>query len=292
MIKTRRLLPVLAITLISAAGLTAQDAVSPTALREYVNPPEIRPVDTLFMDEMTWLEIRNAMKAGKTTVIVPAGGLEATGPFIVLDKHQRMLRAQTDLIARKLGSALVAPVIRYVPADDGNRGYYVGDFNVSLPSYKSTLTDICTALRDQGFREVILIGDHQGAQRGLKEVAGELTEKWRGGAARVHYIPEYYDRTAVGNYVKTTLGITETRGGLGDNYYNTSILLAVSPESARLQERIEASQLTVNGVKLEPIQKTIENGKAILQIQTDQTVKAIKKAMAEEPNSAQAGAAQ
>jgi creatinine amidohydrolase/Fe(II)-dependent formamide hydrolase-like protein len=232
------------------------------------------------MEDMTWLEIRNAMKAGKTTVIVPAGGLEASGPFLVLDKHQRMLRGSTDLIARKLGNALIAPVIRYVPPDEGNRGNYLGDFNISLAAYKSTLSDICTALKNDGFREIVLIGDHQGAQRGMKEVAEELGRKWTGGSTGVHYVAEYYDRTAVGEYVKTKLGITETRGGFGDNYYNTSILLAVSPESVRLDERAEAHQLTVNGVKLEPIQKTIENGKAILQIQTDQTVKAIQQVIA------------
>lgn len=270
----------LSLALIGAALARAQNSESPSPLREYANPPAIRPVDTVFMEDMTWLEIKNAMKAGKTTVIVPAGGLEASGPFLVLDKHQRMLHGSTDMIARKLGNALIAPVIRYVPPDDGNRGIYLGDFNISLAAYKSTLLDICTALRNDGFREIILIGDHQGAQRGLKEVAEELSQKWVGGSARVHYIPEYYDRTAVGEYVRTKLGITETRGGFGDNYYNTSVLLAVSPESARLQERVEAHQLTVNGVNIEPIQKTTENGKVILQIQTDQTVKAIQKAIA------------
>jgi creatinine amidohydrolase/Fe(II)-dependent formamide hydrolase-like protein len=55
--------------------------------------------------------------------------------------------------------------------------------------------------------------------------------------------------------------------------------MAVSPESARLQERTDANQLTVNGVNLKPIEKTIENGKVILQMQTDQTVKAIQDAI-------------
>jgi creatinine amidohydrolase len=270
----------LSFALFSAAIIPAQNADAPSPLREYVNPPGIRPVDTVFMEDMTWLEIRNAMKAGKTTVIVPAGGLEASGPFLVLDKHQRMLRGSTDMIARKLGSALVAPVIRYVPADDGNRGNYVGDFNISLAAYKSTLSDICTALKNDGFKEIVLIGDHQGAQRGMKEVAEDLGQKWTAASTKVHYIAEYYDRTAVGEYVKTKLGIAETRGGFGDNYYNTSILLAVSPESARLEERKEAHQLMVNGVNLEPIEKTIENGRVILQMQTDQTVKAIQKALA------------
>jgi creatinine amidohydrolase/Fe(II)-dependent formamide hydrolase-like protein len=273
------LAPVSAV-LFSAAQLRAQNSDASSALREYVNPPAIRPVDTVFMEDMTWLEIRNAMKAGKTTVIVPAGGLEASGPFLILDKHQRMLHGSTDMIARKLGNALVAPVIRYVPPDDGNRGNYLGDFNISLGAYKSTLADICTALKNDGFKEIVLIGDHQGAQRGMKEVAEDLGRKWEGGSTRVHYIAEYYDRSAVGEYVKTKLGIKETRGGFGDNYYNTSILLAVSPESARLDERKEARQLTVNGVNIEPIGKTIENGKVILQMQTDQTVKAIQQVIA------------
>lgn len=258
----------------------AQNEVQSTPLKDYVNPPAIRPVDTVFMEDMTWLEIKNAMKAGKTTVILPAGGLEATGPFITLNKHQNMLHGSTDMIARKLGNGLIAPVVRYVPPDDGQRGPYVGDFNITLAAYKSVLTDICTALRTDGFKEVILIGDHQGAQRGMKEVAEELGQKWGAGPSRVHFIPEYYDRKAVNDYVRTKLGITESRGaGFGDNYYNTSILMAVNPESARLQERTEADQLTVNGVNLKPIEKTIANGKTILDMQTDQAVQAIRKAI-------------
>jgi creatinine amidohydrolase len=151
--------------LVSAATLSAQNTDASSPLREYVSPPAIRPVDTVFMEDMTWLEIRNAMKAGKTTVIVPAGGLEASGPFLVLDKHQRMLRGSTDMIARKLGDALIAPVIRYVPPDDGNRGNFLGDFNISLGAYKATLSDICAALKNDGFKEIVLIGDHQGHRR-------------------------------------------------------------------------------------------------------------------------------
>ncbi|MGA3190786.1 MAG: creatininase family protein [Bryobacteraceae bacterium] len=258
----------------------AQGGVESRQLKEYVNPPAIKPVDTVFMEEMTWLEIRNALKSGKTTVIVPAGGLEATGPFITLDKHQNMLRGSTDRIARKLGNALIAPVIRYVPPDDGARGPYIGDFNISLAAYKSILTDICTTLKNDGFKEIILIGDHQGAQRGMKEVSEELSPNWAAGPARVHYVAEYYDRRAVYDYMKTTLGIAEKRGaGFGDNYYNTAILMALNPESARLKERTEADQLTVNGVNLKPIEKTIENGRTILRMQTDQTVKAIQETL-------------
>lgn len=262
---------------------SAQEGAEVRPLKVYNDPPSITPIDSVFMEDMTWSEITNAMKAGKTTVILPAGGIEATGPFITLNKHQNMLRAQTDIIAHKLGNALVAPVVRYVPPDDGQRGPYVGDFNISLAAYKSILTDICTTLKDDGFKEIILIGDHQGAQRGLKEVAAELTPTWAGSSTHVRFVAEYYDRTAVQNYIRDTLGIKEERlpgGGFGDNYYNTAILFAANPEGIRLQQRIDADSLTVNGVSLKPVEKTIANGKHILEIQTDQTVKAIQKAIA------------
>jgi creatinine amidohydrolase/Fe(II)-dependent formamide hydrolase-like protein len=274
----------LAAVLAAPIVVSAQDAAQPRALKTYNNPPAIKPVDTVFMDDMTWSEITGAMKAGKTTVILPAGGLEATGPFITLNKHQNMLRASTDMIARKLGNALVAPVLRYVPPDEGfQRGPYVGDFNITLDAYKSVLTDVVNTLKDDGFKEIILIGDHQGAQRGMKEVASELSAKWAGGPAHVHFIPEYYDRTEVQNYIKNTLGIKEQRqpgGGFGDNYYNTAILFAVNPDAIRLKQRIEANTLTVNGVDLKPVEKTIANGKHILEMQTDKTVNAIKRAIA------------
>jgi creatinine amidohydrolase/Fe(II)-dependent formamide hydrolase-like protein len=272
----------LILVLVNAAFASAQNATEQRQLKEYVNPPSIKAVDTVFMEDMTWLELRSALKAGKTTVILPAGGLEASGPFLTLNKHQNMLRGSTELIARKLGNALVAPVIKYVPPDEpvGVRGDYLGDFSISVPTYKATLVDICTNLMNDGFKDIILIGDHQGAQRGMKEVSDELATTWAGGPAKVRYVGEYYDRTAVNNYVKTTLGITEKSAGLGDNYYNTSILMAVEPSGARLKERTEGKQLTVNGVNLEPIQKTIENGKKILEMQADQTVKAIQKAIA------------
>lgn len=259
----------------------AQTGAGQRALREYSNPPDIPAIDSVFMEDMTWLDIKKAMDSGKTTVIVPAGGLEATGPFVTLNKHQNMLRGSTNLIARKLGNALVAPVIQYVPPDEGNRGQFLGDFNISLAAYKQTLIDICTDLRDFGFKQIILIGDHQGAQEGLKEVAEDLTVKWPAGPAKIHYVPEYYDRTAVQNYIQNTLGITQKSGGLGDNYYNTSLLSALDPASIRLEQRTAAKQLTVNGVNLEPIQKTIENGRKILEMQTDQTVKAIRKVTSE-----------
>jgi len=64
------------------------------------------------MEELTWMEVRDAIKEGKTTVIVATGGIEQNGPFVAIGKHNYVLQATTEAIALKLGNALIAPIIK------------------------------------------------------------------------------------------------------------------------------------------------------------------------------------
>lgn len=69
-------------------------------------PVDARPIaghDTVFVEETTWMEVRDALKNKKTTVIVATGGVEQNGPYVVTGKHNYTLRATTDAIARKIG---------------------------------------------------------------------------------------------------------------------------------------------------------------------------------------------
>src|SRR5262245_62371308 len=80
-----------------------------------VNP--IEPYDSVWIEDMTLVEIRDALKAGKTTALLFAGGMEDNGPYIVVDQHGDIVRAQCEQIARKLGNALCAPVLQIAPGD-------------------------------------------------------------------------------------------------------------------------------------------------------------------------------
>src|SRR5919201_587381 len=93
-----------------------QPGASPGAASPDMNTPRpIEAVDTVMMEEMTWMEIRDAMRAGKKTVIVATGGVEQNGPYLTTGKHNVVLRATAPAIARKLGNALVAPIVGFVP---------------------------------------------------------------------------------------------------------------------------------------------------------------------------------
>src|SRR5262245_10520146 len=81
-------------------------------------PNPLPAPDTVWLEEMTWMDVRDALKAGKTTMIIATGGIEPNGPWLALGKHNYVLRANCDAIARKLGNALCAPIVKLVPEGD------------------------------------------------------------------------------------------------------------------------------------------------------------------------------
>ena len=94
---------------IRATWAAAECADNPYNCADAPEPAASR--DTVWIEEMTWMDVRDALKAGKTTVIIPTGGIEPNGPWLVTGKHNYVLRANCDAIARKLGNALCAPII-------------------------------------------------------------------------------------------------------------------------------------------------------------------------------------
>ena len=74
--------------------------------------------DTVFLEELTWTEVRDAIRGGTTTIILPTAGIEQNGPHMVLGKHKFIINHTSQKIARQLGKTLVAPVMTYVPEGD------------------------------------------------------------------------------------------------------------------------------------------------------------------------------
>ncbi len=266
-----------------AAGLLAAQA--PRALTPDPNAP--RPIDALdsvFIEELTWMEVRDALKAGKTTALVATGGVEQNGPYLATGKHNVVLRATTEAVARKLGNALVAPVVAFVPEGDIDppTGHmkYPGTISLTEDTYQRLLTEICASLRAHGFEHVVLLGDSGGNQKGMKEVAERLNARWKG-KGRGHFVPEYYDYPAVAKWLEQQ-GIKQTDEGLHDDFAMTAQMMAVDPTTVRMKQRIAAKKFTINGVELAPAEKTIEWGKKIVEFRAEATVKAIRRAIANE----------
>jgi creatinine amidohydrolase/Fe(II)-dependent formamide hydrolase-like protein len=258
-------------------------ASSPLAQTPKIDTPRpIEALDSVWVEELTWMEVRDALKAGKTTIIIPTGGVEQNGPYLATGKHNYVLRATAEAIARKLGNALVAPIVPFVP--EGNidpptsHMKYPGTISLTEDTYERLLIDICASFRTHGFVNIVLIGDSGGNQIGMNAVAAKLNAQWKDGKTRVHFIPEYYDYGGVEKWLEKQ-GIKQKDEGLHDDFTITATMMTVDPNTVRMKQRIAADKFRINGIDLAPAAKTIEWGKKIVDYRAEATVKAIKKSI-------------
>ena len=247
----------------------------------------VRPMEALnsvWIEELTWIEIRDAMRGGKTTVLVPTGGIEQNGPYVALGKHNYILESTCEAIARELGNALCAPIIKLVP--EGNieepSGHmrYPGTISLREETFEAVLTDVGASLKAHGFEHIIYIGDSGGNQRGMAAVAKALNEHW--GETIAHHIPEFYDNAGVVEHMEKVLGIVEGESdGYHDFYWITALQMVTDPATVRYDQRVAANKATINGISIAPKEKTIEVGRKLMQFRVENTVKAIHAAIGE-----------
>ena len=140
-----------------------------------------RPIemhDSVWIEDLTMMEVRDLIKAGKTTAVILTGGIEENGPYLTTGKHNNVLRVMGDPIARGLGNALVAPIVTLEPGNP-ERVRSPGTVFLSPETYRAVLTDMAVSLKTQGFKDIVLVGDSGGNMKPMQEVAEALNAKWK-----------------------------------------------------------------------------------------------------------------
>jgi len=159
-------------------------------------PAVAQAPDTVFLEDMTWVEVRDAIAAGKTTIIIPTGGTEQNGPHMVLGKHNYLVKYKAGEVAKRLGNALVAPVVAYVPEGDVTppTGHmrFAGTITTPQDVFAKVLEYAARSFKQHGFTDIALMGDSGGNQAGQKLVAELLNKEWAATPVRVHHLTDYY----------------------------------------------------------------------------------------------------
>ncbi len=254
---------------------------NPYNCADAVNP---LPASTsVWLEEMTWMDVRDALKAGKTNIIISTGGIEPNGPWLVTGKHNYVLHTNCEAIARKMGNTLCAPIVKYVPEGDiaTKSGHMASPGTITMreETFRGVLRDAAESLQAHGFTNIIFIGDSGGNQAGQKAVAEELTAKWAGKALALH-IAEYYDYASVAKHM-TSNGIVDGKSdGMHDDPIITLNMFIDDPNSVRYDARVKANKATINGVSIADRAKATTLAKQIVEFRTTKTVEAITKAIA------------
>lgn len=241
-------------------------------------PPSVQ------LEELTWTEVKAALQSGTTTIIIPAGGTEQSGPHMALGKHNVRARVLSGRIAAALGDTLVAPVLAYVP--EGAISPPVGHMRfpgtISIPdaTFKSTVEAAARSFRQAGFRHIVLLGDHGGYQTLLKQAAADLNREWAGHGVHAHFIAEYYGATQTA-YVQAlrAKGLTAAQIGEHAGVADTSLMMAIDPSYVRA-DRL-GGHSAADGTQGDPAASSAALGQLGVDLIVSQTVAAIRKARAE-----------
>ncbi|MEZ5319069.1 MAG: creatininase family protein [Vicinamibacterales bacterium] len=268
--------------------MTPEQQAAAAARREAEQnaPRPIEGIDSVWMEELTWMEVRDAIKEGRSTALILTGGVESNGPHLATGKHNFILKVMGEAIARKLGNALVAPIVTLEPGRPEGR-VPPGSVFLSQDTYRAVLTDMATSLKSMGFTTVIMIGDSGGNQGGMKAVTEALATKFGDTPTRFLFIPEYYDYSSVQKLIKDSgipeeieIGASQGSDRLHEEFGIDALMALYDPTTIRLAQREKAGRATINGVPLLPLDKTLEMARKIVELRTKLTVDAIAKALA------------
>jgi hypothetical protein len=259
-------------------------------------PRPIEAGSSLWAEELTSMEIRDLVKSGTTTIIVGTGGVEQNGPYVAGGKHNFVLATALPYIARAVGNALIAPIVKFVPEgaiEPKTSGHmqYAGTISLEPSTFEALLTDICRSYKAHGFVDIVLLGDSGGNQTGMEHVADALNKKWAGETPRVHYLREYYYEDQWSWDFLKSLGVVQIdktppageaadrrsdwRNGIHDDVYYEAQSAVQDPKLIRMEQRMKAGLFTLHGVDMAPISKTIEVGRRLAAYRAEITARAL-----------------
>ncbi len=249
----------------------------------FSGPASAQQVD---MELMTYVEVSTAIRAGKTTVLIYNGGTEQRGPHAVLGGHTLIARRAGVEVARQLGNALVAPVLPFSIAGSHVDPRWPGSVGLSGPVFSAVNEAVVDSMVISGFSYIVLMGDHGGGQRELRELAARLDQKYRS-RARVLFCGDVYEKTdtEVNAWIKEHGLPAASHGGVPD----TSILMYLGGDSYVRKDKMVAGDPVPmpagalsfnNGVRGDPRPSTPDMGKLFFDMQVTNAVTQIRSLVA------------
>ncbi len=256
----------------------------------------IELAEKVLMEDMTWKEIEEAIKAGKDTAIVVAGSIEQHGPHLPTSTDTTLGYALAEACAKKLGNALVAPVIR--PGLSEHHIGFPGTITLSIDTFVNILYDYCESLVESGFKNIIILSSHGGNSDTIITYTPRIAKVFMD-KAKIFAIPTDRYINASIDYLEKK-GVSRVKAGVHAGYAETSMMLHVKPQATRMDlaveglaneefykpERLKISQLesftyglkrlTPVGVLGDPRGATAEEGKKLLEITAEKLTEEIK----------------
>jgi creatinine amidohydrolase len=238
--------------------------------------------DHVLIEEMSWMQVRDAVKNGKTTVIIPTGGVEQHGPWMATGKHNFVLRLLISEVARDLGDALVAPIEPFVPEGSidppTEQMLFSGTISITEETFEALLGDIASSFKVHGFKHIVLVGDHGPNATGLKAVADRLNVQWKSQGTTVHFIPEYLQSYWDAFDILSKYGVNIEGNPDHEDFQFAALLTLIDPALLHWRDRVDQGAVTVTGCSILPEERTLRIAREIVDFRVSKTIQAINEA--------------
>jgi creatinine amidohydrolase/Fe(II)-dependent formamide hydrolase-like protein len=230
------------------------------------------------MELMTHPEIYSAIHhRGKTTVLIYNGGTEQRGPQAVLGGHTLMARRTAAAIARRLGNALVAPVLPFSPAGNHLRAQWPGSVDLPVNLYVQVNEAVVASMVTNGFRNIVLMGDHGGGQEDLEKLAHTLDARYAAKGARVVFCGSVYRKARVD--FNAWLKVNGLPVGTHASIPDTSEMMYLGGDAWVRRKKLAAGDGT-NGISGDARPSSPELGKRVFDMKVDYGVEEIQRLLA------------
>src|SRR5438874_13190264 len=247
--------------------------------------------DLVEFEKMTWVEVKAALAAGKTTALIYTGGTEQRGPHLANGGHNLIAHEVVEAIARKLGNAIFLPVLPYTPNDAEALPGTIGITNELLAAMLERIAEESIL---NGFRNVILMGDHGGGQPQVyEEVAKKLDRRYKPNGIRVFYCDQVY--RAANDAFDQYLAQHGYSPGLHGYLFDTSQMMYLDKDNTWVRTDLVCSavgdpvvdgkvqigpQSPQNGILGDARRSTAELGKRAFDMKVDYAVRQIRRFLA------------
>jgi len=188
--------------------------------------------EKVLMEEMTWVEVKEAIDSGRAGVILVSGAVEQHGPHLPTGTDTMLGYEIAQRAAKRLGNVLVAPVIR--PCLSEHHLGFPGSFTLSWETYYEVLEEYCESLAKNGFRDILLVSSHGGNTAVMTAITPDIAKKLYG-RANVHLIDySYLSAPAISALIQEN-GVSTAQAGVHSGYSETSLMLVARPELVKME---------------------------------------------------------
>jgi creatinine amidohydrolase len=182
----------------------------------------------LYLDRLTWPDIKAEIQNGRDIVVVPFGSTEQHGRHLPLGTDAVLGDEIGWRLANRL-EAFLAPTVRFGCSE--HHLAFSGTISIGAETFGRIVADVVASLSFHGFRQIVLLPTHGGNFKPLSEAVAKI-EPAKG--VQVLAFTDLAGFSNAGINSSKASGVDAAQSGAHSGEWETSLMLSLRPEQVKM----------------------------------------------------------